>query len=368
MFKRIAVVQVLASGGFLASFTYIALLGDEMGLSRSQIAIMAMLYAVAQFFSSFLFGRLADDQGKRRILLLGLFSLIFLVVLQALGWDRYSIWTFRTLTGIGFGIYPAALAAYAYEGKAKMGKFSSFGALGWGAALLIAGPIGDIFGVRSVFIMVSVMMIVAFIVALTFKKIPEVRIRSPLLPIEMIKKNREIIFPLILRHATASSIWVLWPLFLTEKIGLSLFEMGIVQATNAFTQFIAMYLLGDRIGPKKAVGLGLILTSMAVLSFTVINSFPLFLLTQVILGLSWANLFVGSLRSIMIKNKERATAAGLLNSSLSLSGLLGPVIALVLVELIPDIPYKGPMYFAGIVSFCAFLYFAFFGMKRVPSR
>ncbi len=368
MFKRIALIQILAGGAFLSSFTYIAILANEIGLSRTEIVIMAMIYSFAQFFSSYIFGRLADRFGKRKILLIGLVSLTFLVLIQALGNSTSTLMGFRFLTGIGFGMYPAALAAYAFEARASMGRFSAFNSLGWGSALLIAGPIADIFGVRGVFYMASAMVMISFLIAMGLKPIPEIRIRSPLIPIKLINRNREIIIPFILRHASASSIWVLWPLFLKDEIGLSLIQIGLVQAVNAFTQFGSMFLLGDRISPRKSVGLGLILTSLAVLSFIVVKSFPFFLITQVLLGLSWANLYVGSLRSMLIKNKERASAVGLLNSSISLSALIGPILALVLVELLPEIPYEGPMILAGSASFLAFIYYILKGSKRVPFR
>ena len=367
MLKRIALIQVLAGGAFLTSFTYISIMGDEVGLSRTEIALMASLYAVAQFFASYLFGRLADKHGKRKILLIGLFSLTFLVGLQAFGSGTASLTMFRFLAGIGFGMYPAALAAYAFAANVGMGKFSSFNSLGWGSALLIAGPAADMFGVTTVFFMASGFVLVSLFVALTLDPIPEVKVISPLIPFKLIVKNREIIFPFILRHATANSIWVLWPLFLREEIGLNLFQIGLVQATNAFTQFIAMYLLGDRIGPRKAVGIGLILSSIAAFSFIIVGSFPLFLITQIVLGLSWANLYVGSLRSMLMKNRERASSVGLLNSSMSMSGLLGPLLALTIVELLPDIPYEAPMLLAGISGFLAFVYYVNRGIRRVPA-
>lgn len=59
VFKRIALIQILAGGAFLSSFTYIAILANEVGLSRTGIVIMAMLYSFAQFFSSYIFGGLS---------------------------------------------------------------------------------------------------------------------------------------------------------------------------------------------------------------------------------------------------------------------------------------------------------------------
>jgi DHA1 family quinolone resistance protein-like MFS transporter len=357
VFKRIAAIQVLANGAFLASFTYIAIYANEYGLSRFQISLMASLYSMATFISAYVFGRLADNYGKRKVLLIGLFSLIFFTAAQAFAKDIFSFLSFRFFAGIGFGMFPAALAAYAFEAKAKMGRFSASGAMGWGLALLLSGVVAERFGVWSVFIFGAGLVALSLIIALRLAPIPEVRIRTPVLPIRMIRKNYKVLVPFIIRHTTASAIWVLWPIFLHEKIGLSFWEIGIVQATNALTQFTFMFLIGDKLKPTTLIAVGLSTSALAFISFTLIQTFPLFLLTQVLLGFSWANLFVGSLRMMLDRNKERATAAGLLNSSISLSSLMGPMIALLIVQLLPDSSFEGPMYLAFAASLTAFIFF-----------
>ncbi|MGA1820656.1 MAG: MFS transporter [Thermoplasmatota archaeon] len=357
MFKRIAAIQVLSSGAFLASFTYIAIYAREAGLTNFHITIMASLYASATFFSAYIFGRLADTYGKRKVLIVGLFSLIFITASQALASNVFSFLSFRFLAGIGFGMFPAALAAYAFEAKAKMGRFSAFGALGWGLSLLFSGVVADRIGVWSVFVFASAMVGIALFISMRLGRIPEIRIRSPLLPFKMFGKNFRILVPFIIRHSTAASIWVLWPVFLHEKLGLNFWQIGIVQATNALTQFLSMFLIGDHLKPRTLIGIGLIASAMAFISFTIIQEFPLFLVTQVLLGFSWANLYVGSLRLMLERNRERASAAGLLASSISLSSLIGPLISLVIVQLLPGSSYEGPMYLAFGASLLAFLFF-----------
>lgn len=357
MFKRIAAIQILASGAFLASFTYIAIYASEAGLTKFHITLMASLYSMATFISAYVFGRLADRYGKRKVLLVGLFSLIFFTATQALSGDVFSFLTYRFFAGIGFGMFPAALAAYAFEARAKMGRFSSFGALGWGLALLLSGVVAQQFGVWSVFIFAAVMVALSLLVALRLDPIPEVRIRTPILPFKMIRKNYRVLLPFIIRHTTASAIWVLWPIFLHERIGLNFWEIGVVLATNALTQFVSMYLIGDRLRPRTSIAIGLLTSGLAFYSFTLIQQFPLFLLTQVLLGFSWANLYVGSLRAMMDRNKERATAAGLLNSSISLSSLMGPLISLIIVQFLPNSSFEGPMYLAFVASISAFIFF-----------
>ncbi|MGA1792590.1 MAG: MFS transporter [Thermoplasmatota archaeon] len=370
MFKRIAAIQVLSSGAFLASFTYIAIYAKEAGLTNFHITVMASLYATATFFSAYIFGRLADTYGKRKVLIVGLFSLIFLTASQALASDVFSFLSYRFFAGIGFGMFPAALAAYAFETKAKMGRFSAFGALGWGLSLLFSGVIADLFGVWSVFVFASAMVLIGLVIATRLGRIPEVRIRSPLLPIRMFLKNYRVLVPFIVRHSTAASIWVLWPVFLHEKLGLNFWEIGIVQATNALTQFLSMFIIGDHLKPRTLIAIGLITSALAFISFTLIQEFPLFLITQVLLGFSWANLYVGSLRLMLERNKERASAAGLLASSISLSSLIGPLISLLIVQLIPVSSFEGPMYLAFGASLLAFFFFLsqIKGLERVAQE
>jgi len=51
---------------------------------------------------------------------------------------------------------------------------------------------------------------------------------------------------------------------------------------------------------------------------------------QVLLGFSWATLYVGCLKVLTETNPETGTAGGLFNSVLSLSSILGPILGGVL--------------------------------------
>ena len=46
---------------------------------------------------------------------------------------------------------------------------------------------------------------------------------------------------------------------------------------------------------------------------------------QILLACSWSSLYVGSLRYVMDKSAEKATATGLLAGMMSISGILGPL-------------------------------------------
>lgn len=358
MFKRIAAIQVLTGGASMASFTYISLYAREISLTNLEITIIAALFATASFLSAYLFGRAADRYGRRKILIIGLSCASFFVLLQAVGMNFPLLAGGRMLAGIGFGMFPAALSVYAYEADIRMGKFSSFAALGWGGALPVSGAIAQHISITAVFIFASALVLASLIISLGLPRIREARFLAPLLPLKMIIKNHKVLVPLIIRHSSASAIWVLWPLFLRERIGLDLFEIGLIQSTNAITQFTTFYMIGDRIPPKISLIAGLVMTAIAATSFILIQSFPLFLITQVFLGMSWSLMYIGALRIMLKVNYERATATGLLNSSISISALFGPGISLFIVAVLPHASYEGPMVLAAVASVIASLYFA----------
>ncbi|MCK5772784.1 MAG: MFS transporter [Thermoplasmata archaeon] len=358
MFKKIAALQLLSGGAFLASFTFIPIFARELGMTNFEVSLIAISYAISSFLSSYMFGRAADRYGRRLMLRIGLISATIFTFSQGMAWTDGSLILFRMLAGIGFGMFPAALAAYAFEGNIKLGRFSAFGALGWAAALPVSGYIANTFSLPYVFFFGSGLLFCAFLITTFLPRVPEVKRKVPLLPFKLIARNGSVLFPYMVRHSTAASIWVLWPIFLKEELGLDMFQLGIVQATNASTQFAAMFLIGDRLKPRTSFITGLFLTGAAALSFTLIDTFPLFLITQLILGLSWALLYVGALRWMMDLNPEKATSAGLLNSVISFSSILGPIFSLLIIAALPDLSYEGPMYFAAAGSFGAFLYCA----------
>lgn len=57
------------------------------------------------------------------MLRIGLISATIFTFSQGMAWTDGSLIFFRMLAGIGFGMFPAALAAYAFEGNVKLGRF-----------------------------------------------------------------------------------------------------------------------------------------------------------------------------------------------------------------------------------------------------
>ncbi len=320
---------MMAGASILSAFTYIPILArDHMSADEFYITLLVGAYAAASFISSYLFGRAGDIHGRRRILHIGLLLSTISFGLILLAGNLETLFLVRILNGFTIGIYPGALAAYAYESKMKMGRFASFGALGWGFGTLLAGYAAG-FGIYYAFLVSTIFFIVAFASALSLPPIEHKPIHVPLFPIETIKRNSAIYAAVLIRHSSAFAIWTLWPLFLVD-LGGDLFTIGIIQAVNAVSQVVFMITITDRIECRKLISIGLVASAITFGWFALVQSIMEIIPVQVLLGLSWACLYVGALKFVTEKNEDRATASGLLTSVLAISGIIGPIYATIL--------------------------------------
>ncbi|MDF1538288.1 MAG: MFS transporter [Candidatus Thorarchaeota archaeon] len=350
------IIQVMAGAAVLSAFTYLPILArDTLGADEFYITLIVSAYAVAAFTSSYIFGRAGDIYGRRIVLRVGLFLSMLSFGLLMIPMSLELLFLARVLNGFCIGMYPGALAAYAFESNMKMGRFASFGALGWGAGTVVAGYAAG-FNIYWAFLVSAAFFVVAFGSAFTLPKIQVKSIRVPLFPVETFKRNYPVYLAVYIRHSSAFAVWVFWPLFLLD-LGGDLFIIGLIQATNAIAQVIFMIGLTDRFDCSKliTVGLGASAATFAWISMatTVWDLFP----SQVLLGFAWACLYVGSLKYVTERNVERSTASGLLQSSLSIAGVVGPIYAGILFALWAS--YIPIILFAALMSVVALIIFYF---------
>jgi len=300
------------------------------------------------FFSSYFFGRASDYYGRRIFLYIGLIACFGAFLLQVFIWDFWSYLGIRVLTGISMGIFPAALIVYVHESRKKLGSFSSYGAMGWLLGMLISGVIAHYLFLRSVFIFSSLLFIISFIFALKLPPIEHKPIKVPLFPKNIIKKNLAVYSGVLVRHSGAHMMWVFWPLFL-QSLGANLLWVGIIQSYNAVTQFGVMYFIADRIKSEKSIFLGLLLSGLTFLSFTLAQNHLQLLPTQIFLGMSWAFMYVGAIRYVNEHSNERGTATGILNSVISISSVIGSLLAILLIAIFGE--YRWVIFGAAIMAF-----------------
>ena len=319
-------IQLLSSAGTFGPIILVPIiLSEDFGVSKGVIGIVVGVFATASFLSSYACGRAADIYGRRIVLLLGLglSSVVTLLHVLTLWLDSLHLFVVaRILLGFSAGMFPAALLAYAYETNSKMGKFSSWGAAGWGLGSLGIGMFGALY--EWAFFYCAIILTVSFGIALTLPFPKERRMHVPKFPIRVIRENAPVYAAMLVRHTGANMIWVTYPLFLIS-VGANEALVGAVYAVNAFSQFMIMNFI-DRFDPPLLVAYGIGASAVTFLIFALTDHYWEVIPAQVLLASSWASLYVGSLRYVMGKSAERATATGLLAGMMSISGILGPLI------------------------------------------
>jgi MFS family permease len=341
----------MAGAAMLSAFTYVPLLAREhLGISEILVTVIVGGFASTSFIASYIFGRAGDVYGRRIVIRLGLLLSTVTFGLLLLSSSFETLFIVRVMNGFCFGMFPGALAAYAYESKMKMGRFATWGAAGWGIGTLFAGYAAG-FNIYYAFLIATLFMTIAFGSALTLPDVPREVVKVPWFPVETFKRNASIYLAVFLRHSSAFAIWTLWPLFLFD-LGGDPFSIAVVQATNAIAQVLFMVTITDRLDSKKLVAIGLISSAITFFWFPFARNVIEILPTQVLLGFSWATLYVGALKFVTENNKERSTASGLLTSMLSLSGVVGPIIAAVIYTIWPG--YAPIMIYAAIMSLIAY--------------
>jgi MFS family permease len=345
----------MAGAAVLSAFTYTPILArDTMGIPEVQITLLVGAYATAAFLASYIFGRAGDIYGRRIVIRLGLLVAMLSFALLIISADFQTLFIVRTINGFCVGMYPGALAAYAYESKMKMGRFATWGAAGWGLGTLLAGYAAGT-DIYLAFVVSTLFLVVAFASALTLPPIEHEMIRVPLFPIDTFKRNMSIYLSVFIRHSSAFAIWTLWPLFLADRFGANTLMIGIIQATNAISQVFFMAAITDRIDCRKLGLIGFGSSAITFVWFILAADFFQLILTQILLGLAWATMYVGALKYVTEKNEERSTASGLLQSILSISGVFGPIYAAILFTIWPF--YEPIMLFAALMSVLALVLF-----------
>lgn len=345
-------INFLGNASVSASLIFVPLWANQLGATTEQIGFIVAAYNGMVLVASYVFGRAADVHGTSRILRAGLLLGALAAFLQIFGQDPWTVLLTRALLGFAVGMYPPALLAYARTADRLMGNFAAWGSLGWAGGTLLAGVAALATpSLQPIFVLSSVLFLAAFAVSPRTPAAEAGKLVVPMFPAALIRKNLPIYLTMLIRHTGANMVWVIFPLYMRDALHMSEFEIGIAYTVNPLVQFLVMREL-DRFRSTSLVAVGIVASATTFLSFTLARDFPQILLTQVLLGFSWGTLYVGCLQFIVERNPETATAGGILNSVMSISSFVGPVVGGALAI---GNNYVLPMYVAAGMSAAALL-------------
>jgi MFS family permease len=317
----LAAINFFANTAVETSNIYMALYARSVGSSNMQVGFIAAAMGIAFLASSFIFGRLSDIHGRMKFIRIGLGVVAVSYYIQTLANSPWTLLAARSLVGFCGGINASVIMAYTYENQKQIGNFISYGALGWLVGAMLAAAVKEF---DALFTVSAAAAFISFVLSFWLKEEKEsaVRIRVAAFPAGLIRTNYKVLFAFFLRQLGGMAIWTVWPLYLSS-IGATKFWISVMDATNMLGQFIASRYV-EKFNAGKMVQFGLISSVVVFTLYGLADHYLVMVPIQILLSLGYSALFIGALNYMLKRHRERGTVAGLLNSSMSLSGSIGP--------------------------------------------
>jgi MFS family permease len=324
-------VQLFSSLAVAATRLFVPNLAKSLGAPLSLIGVIGATSNLTVLVSTYIFSRRTDIEGSKRYLHIGLLLSAITVALIYFTQDYLSLMITLALAGFAMGMYPATLIAYIFGKKVRLGKFSSFGSLGAGIGLLLAGFITDRVALNSVFVLGSILFFISFGVSLMLPPIPQARHKVPFFPKMLFKRFIPIFLPYLIRHLAANVVWIIYPLYL-RSLGLDFFTISILYTLNPFLQFFLMYTITDRVSAYRLMALGLTFSSLAFFTMFLSSTVWHIVFVQLFIAASWSGLYVGALRQVTEHDVRKATTTGLLSLIINCGNIVGPMFGGIIAE------------------------------------
>jgi MFS family permease len=362
---RYNTIQLFTYASLALTSLAMPLYARDLGASTAFIGLIGAGYGLSTFVSNVVFGRAGDRFDRRLLLLCAFLASAFTGLLQYLAHTPTMFLAARFFFGLTIGMIAPTLSAYVYDVKRPLGKFTSYNALGWLLASLVMVAIGEAgqsdvapkyFGSLDGLFLLSVgFCLIGFVLSFGLKPM-KLGLKVPLFPRELLSRNLHVYLSVFIRHFGAASIWVIYPLYILE-LGGSIALVGWVHIVNMVFQ-VLVYRNVEQVrrlaSSQTLISIGLVLSALTFLSFTFAHNAWQLLPLQAPLGVSFSCLWLGSMKEILEHNEERATATGLLNASMNLSNVAGPLVGGVIAA---ALGFRATMYFAGAVTVVSWILF-----------
>jgi DHA1 family multidrug resistance protein-like MFS transporter len=315
----LASINLLSNCAVESSNVFMALYARSIGSSDLDVGFIAAGSGISFLVSSLWFGRLSDTRGRLRYIRLGLGLSSVAYLSQAFASHPMTLLLSRAFVGFAIGLNSAVIMAYTYEHQRQIGNFISFGSLGWLAGAAVGAIVKNY---EVLFIISAGVVFLAFLVSFFLRDEATTRVEVTTFPLTMVKTDYKIYLAFFLRQLGGTAIWTIFPLYLAS-IGASKAWIAAMDIINMVGQFITLR-LAERFEPVKIFQVGLAVSTVVFIAYGLANHYSQLIPVQLVLAVGYACLLVGALSYLMKKTNERGTVAGLLNSTMSFSGSIGP--------------------------------------------
>lgn len=343
----VSVVNFFLSFATQGSIIFIPLLGVELGASDFQVGLVGAVYGTAFLSSSLYSGWKSDRLGRLVFVRWGLLISSAAFATQLFAHSVLLLMLVRGAVGFSLGIATAATIAYAFEAGLDMGKYSSYGSLGWIFGALAAALVADI---QMLFWLSFLFCLLGFFISLAFQKTPQYNFSKPPNLWRVLIRDYRVYLSVFLRHLGATAVWIILPLYLAS-LGMDKFWIGLLWVINFAVQFLVMRCL-ESFSEYKIFFYGQLLSVLVFSTMTFFTGRTHLIIIMALLGVAWSCLYVGALLIVLRSGEEKGTAGGIFQATLNLCSAVGPFLGGLIAQ---GWGYRGVLFFAAALGLAGML-------------
>ncbi len=260
-------------------------LSRKLGASPTMIGLLFASFGVTLLTVSMPMGAVSDRVGRKGPMVGGMIALAGSTLLFAYSNGLPWLFAARLVQGAADAItwvVGFALIADQY-GPDERGRVSGIVMSGTSAAVMVVPTIGgwlyEVGGIRAPFLVVAALAAVAAL-GFLWLEIPSEREETEHVPIRVVLQSRPVAVcaaVVVAISATISMLEPVFPLFLTEKLGIGPARIGLIFGSGAVASSILHPIYGrlaDRWGGRRLMMTGLLLAACALPLLTVSWSYP----------------------------------------------------------------------------------------------
>ncbi len=375
----IAIFSAMIGLGIVAPL--MPIYAENLGATGIWLGIIFASFSLARAIFMPIIGKISDKTSRKKFITYGLLLYSIISLLYIVAYNVYTLSIIRFVHGIASAmVIPIAMAYVGettQEGREgrRMGLFNISFFLGMGTGPFIGGILHDSFGMKSVFIAMS--LFTAFSFVLTLFLLPDINpqkhLKKKKIPKNTFKallKNKLMQGILVYRFINAMgrggtmSFLPVW----AAKFHITPSQVGIIISANIFFMALLQGVFGhiaDKVNKFLMVIGGATLGAIALMLVSVAHNFITFLILTMTMGLGGAiSMPAASAIDVKIgRNYGMGAASGIFNMAMSLGMIFAPLVSGAVMDL------WGVKYIfivTGLISLIGiaiFSYYVYIGMK-----
>lgn len=278
----ILLARTILNGSYRVVYPFLPAISRGLGVSLTAVSFLLTVRAFVGL-SSPLFGPFSDRHGRRAMMLSGLAMLVTAAVLIALpsGWQALPAYQTAfvafALFGIAKVIYDPAVQAYVGDliPYHRRGRIMGIIELSWAASWLVGVPatgfLIELYGWQAPFIAIAILGLLSLALTRQLPRTDHRPRRQRGLQWQTFLRNRSALSALavsVLMVFANENIFVVYGAWMESTFGLSVGALGVASIVIGVSEVIAegsSAAFVDRIGKKRAVSVGMLLTAGAYL-------------------------------------------------------------------------------------------------------